>query len=640
MSIQPHMMEKSSTAWKSRYRFIIGLAVILLLSAGARLYQIDGFSTDFDEGIYLMTAWLQARGLPLYTEVVAVQPPLLFQPIAWLFALWGPSSTIARCLEVGYALLGIAAIAYAGKLLWGPATGLLAALFLSLERDYFVHSREFIGTVPSAAVGTLAMLAGLYFGATGRRRWLLAAGALLSFSLLIKPLSLSVGLLLVWMIVARRRSEMPATVTGRQMLRSFPWRAALLDALAVGAAGLILPLLCLVFYDGPAMLQQMTNVMSQRFSGRREDWITYLLTGYVHNNLPLLLLAALGIIQTIRRRTGLGMTIIVWLVLNFVFIVATQAQQHHLVLLDLPLALLAAQPVGETINLVLSRRLRSELWSGLAAASLFAYYAVSFPSILAIDFAEHPRGADWPGDKDWRAAVRLLQEVTAPDQFIISDDQELVFEARRTALPTLIDTSKVVIQSGALKEQTVMQLADQRAAAIVFWTGRLDMFPMLGEWARWAYAQNRDFGQKRIIYYDKQTPKISHSLNLTFGGEIALTGYDWSSDTPPHLILYWRKLVAQAGDYTMSLRLLDKAGNLVAQHDDRPYGGRFPTIDWPVGTVLPETVEVPSAQAFQPGKYSLVIGLYNPVKPDLLPVSGGPAQNGLALLEDLTLEGQ
>jgi hypothetical protein len=634
------MGDGSARGWWTRHKFIIGLAVVLLFSAAARLYQIDGFSTDFDEGVYLMTAWLQARGLPLYTQVASIQPPMLFQPTAWLFALWGPSSTAARCLEIGYTLLGIAAVAWAGRLLWQPATGLVAAIFLSLERDYFVHSREFIGTVSSAAVGALAVLAGLCFQATGRRRWLLAAGALLSFSLLIKPISLFVGLLLVWAIVARRRSEMPAAATCRQVLHSFPWREALLDCLYLGAAGLVLPLLCLVLYDGPAMLQQMTSVLSGRFGGRGEDWMMNLLTTYARNNLPVLLLAGLGIIQTIRRRNGLGVTVIVWLVLNFVFIVVTQAQEHHLTLLDLPLALLAAQPVGELANLARTRRLRSELWPSLAATSLLAYYLIAFPSLLTMDFAEHPRGVNWPQDKDWHAAVRLLQEATTPDQLIISDDQELVFEARRMAIPTLIDTSGVVIRSGALKEQTVMQLADQQAASIVFWTGRLDMFPALGEWARSAYVGNKDFGQQRIIYYDKQPPRMAHSLNLAFGGEIALAGYDLSLDPPPHVTLYWRRLSAQAGDYSVSLRLLDTAGNTVAQHNDRPYGGRFPTIDWPVGVVIPETIEVPPAYAFPPGKYNLVIGLYDSAKLDLLPVAGGPGQNGLALLEVLTLGSQ
>jgi len=362
----------------------------------------------------------------------------------------------------------------------------------------------------------------------------------------------------------------------------------------------------------------------------------------VRYNLPVLLLAALGTIQTIRRRNGLGGTLIVWLVLNFVFIVVTRAQYHHLVILDLPLALLAAQPLGELGNLAHIRDLWPHppwprLWISLAAAPLLIYYLLTMPTLLTGYFSTPPRGLAWPEDNDRWAAVRLLQQVTTPDQFIVSDDQALVFEARRTAIPSVVDPSKVVIGSGFLTEQKIIQLADQKASAFVFWTDRfMDSFPMLPVWARWAYAESRDFGKRQIIYYNKQTVQIAHPLNLTFGGEIALAGYELSPDAP-QMSLYWRRLSAQAGDYKVSLRLLDTAGKVVAQRDYRPHGDYFPTTAWPVGVLLPEKIALPPTDALPPGGYRLVIGLYDPNKPDLLPVSGGPQQGNLALLEVLTL---
>ncbi len=632
------MGQEGQRTWSSRHWFVIGLAAILFLSAAMRLYQIDGFSNDYDEGVYLMTTWLQARGLHLYTEILAVQPPLLYQPAAWLFALGGPSSAAARSLEVGYALLGIAAVAGAGRLLGRPAVGLVAALLLSLSKVYFIHSRLFVGSVSSAAVGAVAALCALYFQATGRRRWLLLGGAFLSFSLLIKPLSIPVGLLLVWAIVARRRGELPAEVTGRQVLRSFPWRATLLDCLYVGAAGLVLPILCFVLYDGPAMLRLLISIQSTRLSGREENWVMDLLSNYVRYNLPVLLLAGLGIIQTIRRRNGLGVTVIVWLVLNFIFVVVTQAQKHHLAVLDLPLALLAAQPVGDLIDLVRTRRWRPRPWNSLPAALLLAYYLVALPALLTKDFAERPRGSDWPENKQRQEAVRLLQQATAPDQRIISDDQELVFEARRMAIPMLVDPSGVVLGSGVLTEQTFMQSADQKASALVFWSGRFaDAFRILPVWARWAYTGSQDFGEGRVVYYNKQSPHITHPLNLAFGGEIGVAGYDLGPAKPPKMTLYWKRLNPQAGNRTVTLRLLDTSGAVVAQRDGRPYDGRFPTSAWPVDVLLPEEVTLPPTDALPPGEYRLAIGIYATDGRELLPLVGGAGQDNLALLEALTL---
>jgi hypothetical protein len=117
------------------------------------------------------------------------------------------------------------------------------------------------------------------------------------------------------------------------------------------------------------------------------------------------------------------------------------------------------------------------------------------------------------------------------------------------------------------------------------------------------------------------------------------TGYELSTDTPPKATLYWQRLSARAGDYQVSLRLLDAAGNVVAQRDQRPYDDHFPTNAWPAGVLLREKTSLPPADDLPPGEYNLVIGLYDPNKRELLPVTGGGSsvQNSLALLEVFTL---
>jgi hypothetical protein len=146
------------------------------------------------------------------------------------------------------------------------------------------------------------------------------------------------------------------------------------------------------------------------------------------------------------------------------------------------------------------------------------------------------------------------------------------------ALPALIDPSKVVIRSGFLTQQMVMQLADQQAAALVLWSDRFaDSFPMLPVWANRAYAASKDFGKQRTIYYDRQAPYLAHPLSLTTGGEIAMAGHGVSLAMSPRPTPDWQRLSTQAGDYKVSLRLLNASGNLVAQRDDWPHGGLFST---------------------------------------------------------------
>jgi hypothetical protein len=590
-----------------------------------------------------MVAWLQSKGTPLYTEIFTVQFPLLFQPTAWLFKLAGPSSGLARSLEVVYALLGIGAIAFTGRLLWGPTAGLVAALFLSLERRFYLHSRVFLGSASATAVGALAVLFALCYRVTGRKGWLFLAGVVFSYSLLIKSLSLFMGVLLLWAIVSRHWTQVSAMVPGRwPQLSVFPWRGLFYDCLYLGLGMLVLPLACLVLYDADAMLGHVVKFQlftKTHHSARGGSYVMRILIDYVRNNLPLLLLAMLGIIQILRRRDGLGAMVILWLALGVAFIVASRAHTHHLVVLDFPVALLAAAALTRLGDIRSIWRLQPRSWSySLIVVLLLAYYLVSLPSLWAEYASARPRGLAWPSDSERWTAVDLLQEVTTPDQFVVSDDQALAFEARRMVPPALADTSSVVV-GGLVTEQMVLQLADRQGAALIFWTDRFfDTFMVLPYWARQAYARSEQFDEHRIIYYDKRTPQITHRTKAVFGGEIEMEGYDLSLETQPRVTFYWRKLGEVNRDHKLSIRLLDAKGDAVAQYDRWPYNGLYPATGWPIEVLLQEQVDLPSVDGLKPGEYALVVGLYDPQTLELLPVEGTAGTNhNLVLLEVFTL---
>lgn len=634
------------SAKRSRLYFGLALAAILFFSVGIRLFQIGGFSGNYDEGAHLMVAWLLSQGFSLYTEVGSNQLPFLYQPTAWLFAVGGASSVLARWLEVGYALLGIVAVAGIGRLLWRPTTGLIAALFLSLEIYYFRHSRLFLGSVACVALSGLALLFALYYQRTGHRKWLFLAGVVFSFSMFIKPLPLLIGLLLLWAIIARWRSELSAITGDRKAwLRFLPWRGVFFDCLYLGMAMLVLPILSLILYDGGIgiMLSRLVDcrLAAKVNTSRGSVYMMGILTGYVRNNLPLLLLAAVTIIMVIRRRNGSGVWVMAWLGLSFVSIVAWRSHSHHLVILSLPLALLAAYSLGDLVDPSYVGRFRSRHWTSVIPILGLAYWLGSLILAWPSYFSVAPRGLDRQNDSERWAAVSLLQEVTTPAQFVVSDDLSIPFEARRMVIPQLADVSSDSIGCGLVTQDMVMQLADRNGSAVIFWTNRfLEEFPILAFWTDVAYTGRKQFSQEHIVYYDKQPPQIAHPLNATFGKVIALEGYELSPAAPPQLTFFWRKLSADALDYKFTLRLLNAGGELVAQYDDQPYQGYYPISAWPVGVLLPEQVTLPSIDALPPGEYDLVVGLYDPQTLTLLPVKGPAVGNhNLVSLEVLTLGG-
>jgi hypothetical protein len=634
--------QDSGERWWSRYWFGIGLAAVILFSGAIRLYQIRGFSGEYDEGAHLMVAWLLSKGYSLYSEVGTNQLPFLYQPTAWLFAVGGPSSVLARWLEVGYALLGIIVVAGIGRLLWRPSVGLIAALFLSLEIYYFRNSRIFGGSVASAAVGGLAVLGALYYQKTGSRKLLVLTGVVFSFSLFVKPLSLFAGFLLLWAVIARRWRETSDVSTDRwSWFQSFPWRGLLADCLYLGMGMLAVLLLCLILYDEGAIVSRMIDcrLATKVYSSRGSVYLARILIGYVRVNLPLFVLAAMGTIVAIRRRDGSGLWVITWLGLSLVLILIWRAHSHHLLILSFPLALLAAYPLGELGDFRAVGRLRLMRWSSVIVILCLGYWLGTLILGWQRYFSVAPRGLDRPDDNDRWAAVSLLQQVTTAAQFVVSDDLSIPFEARRMVVPQLADVSSESIGCGLVTQEMVMQVADRDGSAFIFWTNRfLDEFPVLPFWTPVAYGGRNQFDEGHIVYYEKQTAQIANPLSVTFGKVIALEGYKLSADAPSQLTLFWRRLSADAVDYKITLRLLNSEGGVVAQYDDQPYSGFFPITAWPVGVLLPEELTLPSTDVLPPGEYTLVIGLYDLKTLELLTAEGATGENyDLVLLEMLRL---
>lgn len=629
--------------WWTRHSFGIGLAVILFFSASIRLYQISGFSGNYDEGAHLMVAWLLSEGYTLYTEVGTNQLPFLYQPTAWLFAVAGPSSVLARWLEIGYALLGLIAVAGIARLLWRPSVGLIAALFLSLELYYFSGSRIFGGSVASVAVGTLAVLGALYYQKTGSRKLLFLTGVIFSFSLFIKPLSLFAGILLVSSVIAHRWQEISVSDVERPLrFRSFPWRGLLTDFLYLGTGMLVLPIVCLVAYDSAALVSRMTDcrLATKLQTSRGSVYLTGILIDYIRANVSLILLAAIGTSLIIRRPDRSGLWVLAWLGLDLALVILWRSHSHHLIILSVPLALLAAYPFGELEDSISVGKSRTINWSDAIIVLALGYWLITHITGWQAYFSGAPRGLDRPADTDRWAAVRLLQQETTPSQFIVSDDLSIPFEARRMVIPVLADVSSESIGCDLLTQEMVMQLAGRDGSAFIFWTNRfLEEFPILPFWTPIAYAERKQFSEEHIVYYDKQRLQIANPLSIKFGQVIALEGYELSTDSVPQLTLFWRKLSADTVDYKITLRLLDAQGGVTAQYDDQPYRGFFPFTAWPVGVLLPEDLNLPSVDT-PPGEYSLVVGLYNPQTLELLETEGATRRNDdLVLLEVLRLGG-
>jgi 4-amino-4-deoxy-L-arabinose transferase-like glycosyltransferase len=112
---------------------------------------------------------------------------------------------------------------------------------------------------------------------------------------------------------------------------------------------------------------------------------------------------------------------------------------------------------------------------------------------------------------------------------------------------------------------------------------------------------------------DQAEPRVA--IQQTFGSQITLLGYDppaanhQSAVTQLDFTLYWQAETAPEADYTVFFHLRDAANQTVAQQDNPPAGGRYPTSLWDKGEIVVDKLSLPIA-GVPAGRYTPVIGLY------------------------------
>ena len=87
--------------------------------------------------------------------------------------------------------------------------------------------------------------------------------------------------------------------------------------------------------------------------------------------------------------------------------------------------------------------------------------------------------------------------------------------------------------------------------------------------------------------------------------------------------LRWHAQGAPREAFTESLQLLDASGRLVAQQDQEPLKGDFPTSSWRQGDVIDETVQLQVSTDRASGEYRLALVLYQTLSGQRLATASG-----------------
>ncbi|MGQ9598503.1 MAG: glycosyltransferase family 39 protein [Anaerolineae bacterium] len=126
-------------------------------------------------------------------------------------------------------------------------------------------------------------------------------------------------------------------------------------------------------------------------------------------------------------------------------------------------------------------------------------------------------------------------------------------------------------------------------------------------------------------------------LGLVFGGFITLEGYSLRIEPDSaEVILRWSTDRALDTEYTVFLHLVaaDDPTRIAAQDDAPPLAGRWPTSLWVPSRMVDDAHTVPLPADLAPGKYRLLVGLYEPGSGERLLLPDG---NDALLLSEIDL---
>lgn len=625
--------------------------VTFLLLVAWRAQNLDAFGVSNDEGAHLMWARLALDGYDLYDETQAVQAPLFIESIGWAFRVAGETIQAGRLPALlGFSVLAVA-LSWLAYQAGGGLGSLTTVIMLGISPLVFTFSRLVMAEVPATALAVVSLALVFVFGRTKQRRWLVASGVALGVSFLVKglnPFLIAPIALLLW--VYRSRASGDRFVHQKVLSLQKVWLNLLIDALW-WMIGFCLPVsLVWLVYDPAAMYDQLVAFRGDLRAAIPGSWAeTISQTGqFIIDHWGIWLLALGGVISTLWRIYSLSsrsnapnlerqkaslifynLTWSVWLLAGLVMLMwHTPLFPHHFIVLLPPLILLASSAVTNVAALWRQQD-GEQRFSRIGAVMLAALILIAALNIPAMVQANQEIAAAVTGGRE-QQALRLLEAVSSPNDFLMGDSQLLIFMAGRRTPPPLGDVALVAIKANRQTAERMIRLTEAyEPPVVVQWSLRLPWLPEYLKWVDEHYLVHRVWDNDHIIHFGRRIPAgeaLPNEQSIPLGDSVTLRGYELQSKNVKagqvlNLELFWQTESSLEKDYTVFVQLLDRSGSLVAGQDSRPLGGYFPTQAWPVNEIITDVVRLPVPADVPPGEYTLIAGMYTLETLERLPVS-------------------
>ena len=151
--------------------------------------------------------------------------------------------------------------------------------------------------------------------------------------------------------------------------------------------------------------------------------------------------------------------------------------------------------------------------------------------------------------------------------------------------------------------------------------------PAIDAGGRYVGARPR-MARMRIASTQSKAYAPPTATKVHFGDQVALIGYGLLPEQPLagstlSITLYWQSLASMSRDYTIFLHLVDQEGTMIAQIDEQPQQGDYPTYFWRAGEQIRDIHTFALPPTLAPGTYALRVGLYCLPSGERLPITQG-----------------
>lgn len=629
------------------------LLLILLLAAGLRFYRLDAQSFWNDEGNAIRAA---ERPIPLVIAAARgdIHPPGYYLLLHFWRIPAGDSEFAVRALSVYIGLLTVALTGRLGKRMLGTGVGTSAVLLAAVSPLAVYYSQEarmygLLGLVAIASTDLLWSLLRRPRLRTGLVYALVAAAGLyVHYSF---PFVLAAHNLVAFgkILIGRPGCQGKGPEPGRGTPMPPPGFNPDLSVRASEAARwLALQALVVLLYL--PWLPNALRAMGWPSAGRGYtageallDIFRALTVGItLEGNLARPALVGAGALLVLglwpRRKTLLATaTLALWLLVPVLFILAFDLYKPaylKFLLAVLPsFHILLARGIQNLVRLFRRLRLPPSL-------VLLTLYALTF-YFLALSLRNLYFNPAYARD-DYRQIAADIRALARPGDAILlnaPNQWEVFTYYYRGDLPIYPFIYHPRPEDVAPWLEPI--LASHRRLFVLYW-GDLEADPerrLENLLADRAYpGPGRWYGHVRLLVYgvaatpDLSDPGVVRTEPVQIG-PVHLRGYAWEKgpfrpgDVVP-VTLFWETDAPLSERYKVFVHLMDRAGNLVAQHDSEPRGDLSPTVLWPAGTAVADRHGVFLPPTLPPGTYELRAGLYRLTDGARLPVTAGGAPAG------------